>query len=251
MPRRSILSAAERESLLALPDTKDELIRHYTFSESDLSIIRQRRGSANRLGFAVQLSYLRFPGIILGVDQSPFPPLLKLIADQLKVGVESWGEYGQREQTRREHLIELQTVFGFQTFTMSHYRQAVRTLTELAMQTDKGVVLADAVIDHLQRQSIILPALTPSSASAPRRSPAPTGASTTPWSIRCRTRIAAASTICSSAVRAARRPGWPGCVSLQPSRTRGTCLNTSTASRRGRHSICLPASSAWYIRTAC
>ncbi|KDM11835.1 transposase TnpA, Tn21 [Klebsiella pneumoniae] len=52
MPRRSILSAAERESLLALPDTKDELIRHYTFSESDLSIIRQRRGPANRLGFA-------------------------------------------------------------------------------------------------------------------------------------------------------------------------------------------------------
>ncbi|MDF5814897.1 DUF4158 domain-containing protein [Pseudomonas aeruginosa] len=44
MPRRSILSAAERESLLALPDTKDELIRHYTFSETDLSIIRQRRG---------------------------------------------------------------------------------------------------------------------------------------------------------------------------------------------------------------
>ena len=46
MPRRSILSAAERESLLALPDTKDELIRHYTFSETDLSIIRQRRGPA-------------------------------------------------------------------------------------------------------------------------------------------------------------------------------------------------------------
>ena len=87
MPRRSILSAAERESLLALPDTKDELIRHYTFSETDLSIIRQRRGPANRLGFAVQLCYLRFPGVILGVDEPPFPPLLKLVADQLKVSV--------------------------------------------------------------------------------------------------------------------------------------------------------------------
>ena len=118
MPRRSILSAAERESLLALPDTKDELIRHYTFSETDLSIIRQRRGPANRLGFAVQLCYLRFPGVILGVDEPPFPPLLKLVADQLKVSVESWDEYGQREQTRREHLVELQTVFGFQPFTM-------------------------------------------------------------------------------------------------------------------------------------
>ena len=71
MPRRSILSAAERESLLALPDTKDELIRHYTFSETDLSIIRQRRGPANRLGFAVQLCYpvsythLTLPTILL------------------------------------------------------------------------------------------------------------------------------------------------------------------------------------------
>lgn len=46
MPRRSILSATERESLLALPDAKDELIRHYTFNETDLSVIRQRRGAA-------------------------------------------------------------------------------------------------------------------------------------------------------------------------------------------------------------
>jgi len=159
MPRRSILSAAERESLLALPDTKDDLIRHYTFSDTDLAIIRQRRGPANRLGFAVQLCYLRFPGIFLGVDQSPSLPLLKLVADQLKVGVESWNDYGQREQTRREHLVELQTVFGFQSFTMSHYRQAVHTLTELAMQTDKGIVLVSALIEQLRRQSIILPTL--------------------------------------------------------------------------------------------
>jgi hypothetical protein len=33
MPRRSILSAAERESLLALPDNRDDLIRRYTLSE--------------------------------------------------------------------------------------------------------------------------------------------------------------------------------------------------------------------------
>jgi hypothetical protein len=32
MPRRSILSAAERDSLLALPDSEDELIRQYLFS---------------------------------------------------------------------------------------------------------------------------------------------------------------------------------------------------------------------------
>ncbi|MDR8378210.1 DUF4158 domain-containing protein, partial [Acinetobacter baumannii] len=91
------------------------------------SVIRQRRGAANRLGFAVQLCYLRFPGTFLGVDEPPFPPLLRMVAAQLKMPVESWSEYGQREQTRREHLVELQTVFGFKPFTMSHYRQAVHT----------------------------------------------------------------------------------------------------------------------------
>jgi hypothetical protein len=42
LPRRSILSSLERTSLLALPDSNDELIRHYSFTEADLSLIRQR-----------------------------------------------------------------------------------------------------------------------------------------------------------------------------------------------------------------
>jgi TnpA family transposase len=83
MPRRSMLSAAERESLLALPDTQDELIRRYTLSDSDLAIVRQRRGAANRLGFAVQLCYMRYPGIVLGLGELPSPPLLQLVAAQL------------------------------------------------------------------------------------------------------------------------------------------------------------------------
>jgi Domain of unknown function (DUF4158) len=62
MPRQCILTAAERSALLALPIEKSELIRLYTFSEQDLSVIKQRRGDANRLGFAVLLCALRYPG---------------------------------------------------------------------------------------------------------------------------------------------------------------------------------------------
>lgn len=64
MPRRSILSATERESLLALPDAKDELIRHYTFNETDLSVIRQRRGAANR--WASLCSFAAIPRHLFG-----------------------------------------------------------------------------------------------------------------------------------------------------------------------------------------
>jgi hypothetical protein len=56
MPRRSILSAAERESLLALPEGKDELIGLCTFSDTDLAIIGQHLGQPTG-GFAIQLCY--------------------------------------------------------------------------------------------------------------------------------------------------------------------------------------------------
>lgn len=53
MPRRNLLTPTERTGPLAFPTTDDELIQHYTFAEPDLSLIRQRHGSHNRLGFAV------------------------------------------------------------------------------------------------------------------------------------------------------------------------------------------------------
>ena len=127
MPRRSILTATERENLLGWPESQAELIRHYTLSATDLAIIRQHRGAASRLGYAVQLCSMRFPGVALGVREKPFSPLLQMVADQLKVPVESWSEYGHRAETRREHALELQAIFGFKPFTMRHYHSGVHT----------------------------------------------------------------------------------------------------------------------------
>ena len=136
MPRRSILSASERGSLLALPDTQDELIRHYTFNDNDLALIRQCRGDANRLGFAVQMSLLRYPGQGLTVDGAVPAPMLRWIARQLRIDPVCWPKYAERQETRREHLIELRAYLGLSPFGLGHYRQAVHGLTELALQTD-------------------------------------------------------------------------------------------------------------------
>ena len=97
MPRRSTLSAAERDNLLALPDTQDELIRHYTFSEPDLSLIRQRRGDANRLGVAVQLCLLRFPGQGLLPDAAVPMSLLQWIGQQLRLNSAYRGQLTKRK----------------------------------------------------------------------------------------------------------------------------------------------------------
>ena len=65
MPRRSILSSAAPDSLFVLTDTQDEIIRYYTLTKTDLAITNQHRGGANRLGFAVHLCYIRYPGRML------------------------------------------------------------------------------------------------------------------------------------------------------------------------------------------
>ena len=159
MPRRSILSAAERANLLLPPDTEDELIWHYAFGETDLSLIRQRRGDANRLGVAVQLCLLRFPGQGLLPDASMPMPLLQWIGRQLRIDPSCWPQYAEREETRREHLLELRAYLGVEPFGLAHYRQAVHATTELALQTDKGIVLAVSVLDTLRHRHIIIPAL--------------------------------------------------------------------------------------------
>ena len=74
MPRRSILSAAERENLLALAESKDELIRHYTLAESDLSIIRGIVGPRTGLGLPSNFATCVFPALSL-VSMSSVPAL--------------------------------------------------------------------------------------------------------------------------------------------------------------------------------
>jgi len=56
------------------------IVWHYTFSPEDLTLIRERRRAANRLGFAVHFAYLRFPGRAIGVDEAPPPDMLAFIA---------------------------------------------------------------------------------------------------------------------------------------------------------------------------
>ena len=93
MPRRSILSVLDRDKLVALPKDDDELIERYAFTELDDSLIRQRRGDTNRLGFAVQLCLLRYPGFALGTDMPVSVPLFQWVARQLRVDAASWADY--------------------------------------------------------------------------------------------------------------------------------------------------------------
>jgi TnpA family transposase len=59
-------------------------------STHSLSVIRRRRDDQNRLGFAVQLCYLRHPGRLLAFDEIPYSPILGMAAAQLKLPIGVW-----------------------------------------------------------------------------------------------------------------------------------------------------------------
>ena len=128
-----------------------------TLARADLTYIRQHRGDHNRLGLAIQMVYLRHPSRVLPATEAPFPPLLGIVAAQLKVTPAVWSQYARRDETRREHLQELLDRFELRQFDRSHYRQLIDWLMPLALQTTQGMVLAHAAANELRARRILLP----------------------------------------------------------------------------------------------
>ena len=160
MKKHEILSPQSRAALFDPPTDPAVIIRHYTFSPDDLALIRQRRRDTNRLGFAVHLAYLRFPGRVLGIDEIPPADILSFIADQLGIKPESLNQYARREETRWEHLGELQGYLGVRPFRREDYRTTARVALDKAIGSDRGDVIVATMIGYLRERGILLPAPT-------------------------------------------------------------------------------------------
>ncbi len=162
MPTRELLSPAQRAQFLCVPADMSEqmLARYYTLSDDDRSLIKQRRRNHNRLGFAVQLAYLRFPGRTWAANEEVSPLVLCYVANQLKIDPTCIALYGQdREATRYEHLAELEKVCGFRPFTKREYRELALWLLPTARKTDAGTVLVSSLIEEMRSCKMIIPAL--------------------------------------------------------------------------------------------
>jgi len=148
MPHRELLTESQRLSFQAPASDEREMVRYYTLSPDDLALINRRRGDPNRLGFAVMLCYLRFPGRILQQGEQPPGALCAFIAEQLGLDAAQFGNYAERDQTRREHAIEIQAALGLRPFTSALYRELAAWLLATALSTDHGPTLVAALLER-------------------------------------------------------------------------------------------------------
>jgi TnpA family transposase len=103
---------------------------------------------------------LRYPGYALAGDTILPDPVIHWIAKQVRSNTGAWPAYGEREKKRNEHLHELRIYLGLSVFGLPDFRKLVHSLSDLAMQTDKAIILAAHSLEMLRQKRIILPALT-------------------------------------------------------------------------------------------
>ncbi len=100
MAHRSILTERQRSALFDLPIDELSLLRHYTLADDDLDHINARRRAENRIGFALQLCALRYPGRLLSSHEVIPEQAIRFIGAQLGLTGDEILPYAARRDRR-------------------------------------------------------------------------------------------------------------------------------------------------------
>ena len=157
---KQLLSEAQRNELMDLSRlTEWDLVTFHTFSKHDLHLIFKHRRGYNRLGFALQLALIRYPGWAL-TEYNDIPmSLIKHIARQLQIPAEEFSKYANRNNTLWEHLSEIREEYNFTNFSSSHEENLLKHLTQQAMENSNSLHLIEIALSMLRKSKVILPAM--------------------------------------------------------------------------------------------
>ena len=165
MARRQRLSDIQITELFDPPTDQRELVRHFTLSAADLAAIRRCRGDHNRLGHALMLCYLRFPGRALRAGERPPPALLAFVAEQVEVlpdapdarassGIDA---YLAAERSRQRQAVECQEQLGLRPFGIRAAAELIDGLLAQAIENDRLADLAMLVMETCRQRRIVAP----------------------------------------------------------------------------------------------
>src|SRR5258708_369830 len=162
MANHEVLTPSQRDTLIKGIDTLTEhqIIRYFTLSEAELAFIHEENGQRKQMGLAVQLCFLRYPGLPFEVTDTLPDTVLLYIARQVGVVSSSLNDYVQMSKdTLNTHLQTLQTHFGFRKFTVEAEQEMKAWLLPLAMETDSGLTLLTSVAEAMRERQMVQPRL--------------------------------------------------------------------------------------------
>lgn len=140
-----------------------ELAACFHLDDSDLALINSHRGTVNRLGFALQLTTVRFLGTFL-TDPTDVPEnVVEFIAAQLSINDASClVDYRKRKQTPYGHVNEIKAHHGYSDFNEPPWRfRLARVLySRFWIGNDRPSLLFEFSIAWLMQRKVLLPGVT-------------------------------------------------------------------------------------------
>lgn len=140
--------------------SRQELVRYFTYSDTDKREIFQCRGAHNQIGFALLLGGVRMTGRF-PYDFEPIPrSLLTHVCKQLGVEVPLFLSYPQRQPTRFEHVERLKAYLGLRNFTGPDQALVFKQVREEVRSGARLHELLPSLEQGLREQNIVLPGVT-------------------------------------------------------------------------------------------
>ena len=159
MAKRKLLKDQVRRKLFDILLDEDSLIRHYSLSPAVCLEIELRRRDHNRLGFAIQLCLMRYPGRVLGAGETPPRAMIRYVADQIGADPEAFVFYARREESRRDHTARLIVYLNTRSPTAQDRRAALLAAIQAAMMSDEGAAIASSIVATFRERESLLPAI--------------------------------------------------------------------------------------------
>lgn len=140
-----------------------QLARFFHLDDTDRDLIGQRRGDANRLGFALQLLTVRFLGSFLPNPVAVPTPVVDHVARQLGITeVACLSRYLEREPTRHAHRAEIRAHYGYRDFGEPpwSFRLSRWLFLRAWLSEERPSLLFDLATAWLIERKVLLPGVT-------------------------------------------------------------------------------------------
>lgn len=139
-----------------------QLARYFLLDSTALELINKRRRNYNRLGFALQLTTVRFLGTFLPNPIAVPSRIRDFLSQQLNADVEDLEQYMERKVTRYAHVAEIQDCYGYHEFNTAPWKFRLSRLlyTRAWVSNERPSLMFDFATAWLIQNKVLLPGVT-------------------------------------------------------------------------------------------
>jgi hypothetical protein len=155
---QDVFSEEELARLWGFPEmNRAELIRYFTLTGADEAFVRRFRTGRNVLGVSVQLCTLPWLGFV--PDEMAEAPAAAVgrLSQRLGIAMGELRGYGEREQTRTDHLREVAGYAGWRVMDAAEWKELDEFLFARAMEHDSPKLLFRLACEYLVSSRVIRP----------------------------------------------------------------------------------------------